>query len=303
VDAGHALDCLVIGGGPAGLTAALYLARFRRRALLVDAGGSRAELIPTTHNFPGFPDGISGRELLSRLREQAERYGAVMQPGRVDGLSMTPDGFTATVDGHPVTAATVILTTGVQDRDPGIADVQAATRQGSIRWCPICDGYEVIDREVALVSPAEDGAAHAQFLRTYTRKLTFFVTPHDDEFSPAAREAMERSCIRVIREPIRDIRPTADAEVLVRLETGDEHRFDTLYPMLGQETRSQFATALGARCDDTGNLSVDAHQQTTVPGLYAAGDVVNALNQMAVGMAHAATAATAVHNRLARNPA
>jgi thioredoxin reductase (NADPH) len=225
-----------------------------------------------------------------------------MQSGRVDALSLASDGFTAKVDGHAVTAATVILTTGVQDRDPGIADVEAATRLGSIRWCPICDGYEVIDREVALVAPAEAGAAHAQFLRTYTRKLTFFVAPHDEDFSSATREAMERSCIRVIREPIRDIRPTAYANVLVRLETGDEYRFDTLYPMLGQETRSQFATSLGARCDDTGNLKVDSHQQTTVPGLYAAGDVVNALNQMAVGMAHAATAATAVHNRLARNP-
>ena len=80
------LDALVIGAGPAGLTAAIYLARFRRRIVIIDSGDSRAELIPVTHNYPGFPDGISGRELLSRLRVQAARYGVQVRPGTVDGL-------------------------------------------------------------------------------------------------------------------------------------------------------------------------------------------------------------------------
>lgn len=294
-------DCLVIGGGPAGLTAALYLARFRRRVLLIDAGCSRAAMISKTHNFPGFPDGISGRDLLSRLREQARKYGAVLQQGSVDTLSTAADGFTATMGRRRIFAAKVILTTGVQDKGSGIPDIRTATLNGSVRWCPICDGYEAIDQDVALLASVRDGLSHALFLRTYTRKLTFFAVPHNEEFSDSEREEMARANIRLVSKPIRDILPTPEGKVLVRLTTGDEYSFDTLYPMLGCETRSQFATRLGARCDESGNLVVDAYQQTSVTGLYAAGDVVNALNQMAVGTAHAATAATAVHNSLERN--
>lgn len=294
-------DCLVIGGGPAGLTAALYLARFRRRVLLIDARRSRAAMIPKTHNLPGFPDGISGSDLLSRLCEQARNYGAVLQQGSVNTLSTAPDGFTATMGSRRIFAAKVILTTGVQDNDSGVPDVRTATLNGSVRWCPICDGYEVIDQDVALLASARDGLSHALFLRTYTRKLTFFAVPHSNEFSDPVREEMARAHIRLVSKPIRGILPTPEGKILVRLTTGDEYSFDTLYPMLGHEPRSQFAIRLGATCDETESLVVDAHQQTSVPGLYAAGDVVNALNQMTVGMAHAATAATAVHNGLERN--
>lgn len=258
-------------------------------------------MISKTRNFPGFPEGISGSNLLSRLREQARTYGAVLQKGSVDTLSSAADGFTATMGRRRIFAARVILTTGVQDKDSGIPDVRTATLNGSVRWCPICDGYEVIDQEVALLASARDGLSHALFLRTYTRKLTFFAVPHDKEFSDPVREEMARANIRLVSKPIRDILPTPEAKVLVRLTTGDEYSFDTLYPMLGCEPRSQFAIQLGARCDENGNLVVDAHQQTSVPGLYAAGDVVNTLNQMTVGIAHAATAATAVHNGLERN--
>ena len=80
-------DCIIVGGGPAGLIAATYLARFRRRAVVIDDGQSRARWIPVSHNMPAFPQGVSGRDLLKRLREQAERYGAVLRQGRVDQLS------------------------------------------------------------------------------------------------------------------------------------------------------------------------------------------------------------------------
>src|SRR5215210_2199336 len=110
------LDCLVVGGGPSGLIAAIYLGRFRRDVRVIDAGGSRASLIPTSHNYPGFPDGISGRELLVRLREQARRYGAQLTAGNVEHLEQGADcAFRARAGTEVVEARTVILATGAMD--------------------------------------------------------------------------------------------------------------------------------------------------------------------------------------------
>lgn len=294
-------DCLVVGGGPAGLTAALYLARFRRRVLVIDAGDSRASMIPETRNFPGFPDGISGVELLSRLREQATRYGAVVEEGHVDALATAPHGFVAEADGRPIAASRVILTTGVQDHDTGIADVHTATRNGSVRWCPVCDGYEVIDKNVAVLAAAENCLPHALFLRTYTATLTLLVLNEAQGISDADQAELARQGIQLVHEAIDAVIPAAEGDVAVRLASGRELRFDTVYPMLGHDARTELALHIGAQCDEHGELAVDGHQQTSVPGLYAAGDIVMALNQMAVGTAHAAIAATAVHNNLGRN--
>src|SRR5262245_23380594 len=102
-------DCLIVGGGPAGLTAAIYLARYRRRALVVDSGKSRAEWIPTSHNYPGFEDGISGKALLRKLREQAEEYGAELRQGEVTKLEEARDGFVATANGKTIAAKRVLM--------------------------------------------------------------------------------------------------------------------------------------------------------------------------------------------------
>jgi thioredoxin reductase (NADPH) len=113
------LDCLIIGGGPAGLTAALYLARFQRNVLVIDAGGSRAARIPLSRNLPGFPDGIEGPELLSRMRTQARSYGVEICQGEVRELMRVPAGaFHAEADGTSLAARTVLLATGICNREP-----------------------------------------------------------------------------------------------------------------------------------------------------------------------------------------
>src|SRR5215218_4420581 len=113
------MDCFVIGGGPAGLTAAIYLARFRRRFAVVDAGASRALWIPVSHNHAGHPDGIPGPELLGRMRAQAERYGAEVVRGRVERLERRGDGFAARLEGSgALEAARVLLATGSEDGRP-----------------------------------------------------------------------------------------------------------------------------------------------------------------------------------------
>ena len=152
------LDALIIGGGPAGLAAAIYLARFRRRFLLVDAGASRASLIPTSHNLPGYPEGIAGDDLLAAERAQAERYGAELLRGRVCGVERGEGGFSARLEvsgekDREVSARFVLLATGIRDRRPGLPDEEDATRRGILRYCPVCDGYEATGRSVGVSAP------------------------------------------------------------------------------------------------------------------------------------------------------
>src|SRR3954463_6852224 len=103
------LDCLVIGGGPAGLTSAIYLARYRRNVMVIDSRESRAALIPETHNYPGFADGVSGKRLLELLTAQAENYGVRIVHGRVDDLQKSSEEFTATASGGTISAKRVLL--------------------------------------------------------------------------------------------------------------------------------------------------------------------------------------------------
>lgn len=290
-------EVLIVGAGPAGLTAAIYLARFRRDVVVIDSGQSRALRIPVSHNYPGFPLGISGIQLLHRLREQAQIYGVQVTRGQIESLHVDEEGFSAVSSNVHILAKRVLLATGVVDKSPPAGGTDSLDLAMRLRWCPICDAYEAIDQEVAVLSDAQRGPAHALFLRTYTSKVTLLVDSSGGQLSDAARQALQAGRIRVIEEPVREIAAPAGTGVDVHLLNGSTLHFHTLYPMLGSLAQDALAVSLGARCSD-GELVVDEHQQTSVPGLYAAGDVVKALNQMSVGVGHAAVAATAIHNTL-----
>jgi thioredoxin reductase (NADPH) len=293
------LDCLVVGGGPAGLIAAIYLARFHRSVRVVDAGGSRASLIPTSHNYPGFPDGISGRELLVRLREQARRYGAQLTPGEVDHLERTPSAiFAARAGPESIESRTVLLATGAMDVEPSLPNITDAIRTGLVRHCPICDGFEVTGKRVAVIGRGVKGANEARFLRHYTDKLTLFTigTPH--EIGDEDRRSLEACGIDVVDDMLAEVCTQDGAIVGLQTRSGRMYSFDSLYSALGTRVRSDLARVLGADCDATGQVIVNDKLRTTIAGAYAAGDVANDLNQIAVGAGHAAIAATCIHNLL-----
>ena len=289
---------MIVGGGPAGLTAAIYLARFRRGLVVMDGGQSRASYIPRTRNYPGFPDGINGSELLERLRAQAERYGAKIRTGLVESLAREGDGFVADIGGERLAARRVIVATGIVDKEPDLPNLREAIAAGCIRLCPICDGHEVIDKAVAMYGNAENAVAHARFMRTFTDRLTLLVPRGDPPLDGARREALAAEGLDYEACPVARISMDADGKATALLADGRERHFDTIYPVLGCRHRAELALSLGARTNEAGDLVVDAHLQTTVPGLYAAGDVCAPLNQLAVAAGQAAIAATAVHNSL-----
>ena len=291
------LDCLIVGAGPAGLTAAIYLARYRRRALVVDGGASRARLIPTSHNYPGFPEGISGPELLARMRAQALRYGARVREATVRSLGREgTECFVASLDDERVHARTVVLATGVIDVEPDLPDVTDAISRGLVRHCPVCDGYEVIDRAVAVIGKGAKLVREALFIRRYTSRLTAFSVGEPALIDDAHRMQLARAGIALVEEALVSV--STEAGAIVEIETGHAgvHRFDSLYSALGEKPRSELALRVGVQCASGSELVVDEHMQTSVPGLYAAGDVVSGLNQISVATAQAAIAATAIHH-------
>lgn len=294
------LDCLIIGGGPAGLTAAIYLARFCRRVLVVDDDNSRAALIPESHNYPGFPAGISGQSLLDNLRRQAEEYGAQIEKGRVDTLECGSGTFIARSGAWTWQAPRVLLATGIVDESPELPGLHEAVYRGALRYCPICDAFEVKDQRIGALGRADTACKKAIFLRTYSRNV--ILLPIDDPNSMAEenRDAMTKAGIAVPDQPAVDVERIGD-KIAVALADGRRIALDVLYPVLGCDVRSELATALGARSNDVGCVHVDDRQRTSVDGLYAAGDVVTDLHQISVATGHAAIAATEIHNSLPHN--
>jgi thioredoxin reductase (NADPH) len=293
------LDCLVIGGGPAGLVASVYLARYRRTLRLVDAGGSRLQWIPKTRNVLGFPDGIQGSALLDRLRQHALRYGVEPLEGRVDSLVRDAQGhFEARAAGQALRARAVILCTGARDVAPDIEGLEEGLRAGRIRYCPVCDGFETQHQRVAVLGREGHGLREAIFVAGFGNEVTWLSMGTGWTLPPDELRQLQHAGVKVLDAPPREIACTAEHGVRAVLQDGTVAGFDTLYPALGLVHASGLATALGARAADNGQLEVDAHLRTTVPGLYAAGDVAHSLNQINVAAGHAAIAATAVHNTL-----
>ena len=294
------LDCLIIGGGAAGLTAAVYMGRYQRRALILDNGGSRLQWIPRTRNLAGFPDGIEGPELLARMREHARRYGVPTRQTTVERLQRRDDGsFRAESADGAWTARFVILATGARDVEPEIDGMAAAIKAGQVRYCPVCDGYETQGQRVAVLGRAGHGLRESLFIANWARELTWLAMATQDEVDPSGLAQLRQAGVRIAASPPQRIECGVDGVgVRVELQDGQVLEFDTLYPALGLHHACDLATALGARARDDGQLEVDAHQQTTVQGLYVAGDVAVDLNQISVAAGHAAIAATAIHNRL-----
>lgn len=273
------LDCLVVGGGPAGLTAALYLSRFRRRVALIDSGDSRALWIDRSHNVPGFPDGIPGRELLALLRRQLQAAGGTVQRDEVASLARRDEGFQARIGGVLLSAHTVLLATGVVDDVPALPGIGAVRERGLLRQCPICDGHEHRHHRIGVLGDGAHARREADFLARFGARVTHLPLGG----SPLAA---------------RSLAPGPEGGVRVRCADGCEREFDVLYAALGVRARAQLVQGLGVAHDARGAIVVDAHCRTGVPGLYAAGDVVSALDQIAVATGHGAIAAVDIHNRL-----
>lgn len=253
-------------------------------------------LIGESRNCPGFPEGISGADLLQRLRAQADKYGATLVQGQVSSIEPTVGGFGAETNTGRIVARKIFLATGIVDLVPAIPGLREAIAGGSVRLCPVCDGYEVIDHRIAVIGEEAKALREAMFLKQYTQHVTMLARYLPD-FSVSTRRVATEENIAIC-DAFKKFVPT-DSGYQAILEDGEVRHFDVIYPAMGCHVRSDLALAMGVKCCDEGYVIVDKHQRTSVEGVYAIGDLVKALNQIAVAFGQAAIAATDVHNDLA----
>jgi len=295
-------SCVIIGGGPAGLTAATYLVRFRRDALVIDDGQSRMKRIPLARNAPGFPDGIAGAELYDRMRVQAQNYGACFADGRVERLALARRGkgdvaFEVRTEAESCIARTVLIATGSKLVEPQLDDLDSAVSRALIRYCPICDGFETQRLRVAVLGDRPEAVKEALFLSRFAAQICYIGSHAEAHPLGALADEARAAGIELVDSPMQMI-AASDDHVMVALQDGRALAVDTLYPSLGCAPQAGLAHELGVALAEDGGILTDHHQRTSIEGVYAAGDVLQGLDQIASACGQAAIAATAIHNDL-----
>lgn len=284
-------DVIIIGAGPGGLVAATYLARFNRNVIVIDNGQSRSQLIGRSHNYPTYTEGISGEDILSRLRAQAERYGAIFVDAQVTSITQMGDGFTAIAGQLQYSTNAVILATGIGDILPTIEGIKVAILEGRVAVCPVCHAYESNGKSIAILTRGPRGIKEASTMKRYAKTVTVLDLGQADLSSMI----QDRS---IAYYQVTEADMTVNPNVTCRLPNGELQTFDQLYCALGRTPHNELALSLGAECSLEGCLLVDEYQETSVHNLFAIGDVVKGLDQMVVAEAEAAIATCHLNTRL-----
>jgi thioredoxin reductase len=291
-------DTLIIGGGPAGLSAALVLGRCVRRVLVLDSGRYRNARSTALHCYLGH-DGILPLALRDQSRDQLKRYDTIkLFDATVVKVSRCTAGFTAVFDdGQEVVARTVLFTTGVVDELPHIPGLHELFGR-SVHVCPYCDGWEHRDAPIAVFGRGSKGAGLALLLRQWTQDLVLC------SHGPAGLAADEQQLLD--RRGI-NVRETAIAELhsddgrlrAIRFEDGEVLSRQALFFTTGQHPRSTFLEHLGCTYDEKG-VTCDEDGATSVPGVYVAGDVSRDVQLAIIAAAEGARAALAINKALLR---
>lgn len=293
-------DIAIVGAGPAGLSAAIYSARFCRSTLVLHDGKARARRIVKTYNVPGFDDGITGPELIERMTRHASKYGAQFVETEI-ATAVRQDGLFVLTDtaGQTWRSKALILATGIVLNQIPLDEAthETAIANDVLRYCPVCDGFEHRGKRIAVVGCDLSGAGEALFLRQFSDDITLL--PKDEaELTAEERTDLAAAGVTTILSPITLYAPQADSfDIYVRGQAAPL-RFDVLYPALGVTPRNELAAGLSLPLNECGNTDAASPFGTAAPGLYCAGDLVDGLDQVSVAIGHGAVAATKAHNWL-----
>lgn len=293
------IDVTIVGAGAAGLNAALVLGRARRNVLLCDDGRQRNEVASQMHGFLS-RDGFPPQKLLDVGRDELRRYATVdVVSGRVDAIEPSGDAFTIRLDsGEQIRTNRILFATGMRDDLPDVPGMTACWGK-SVHVCPYCDGWEVRDRKLAVYGSLRSGVELATELYRWSDDVVV-IAPESEALSPDLRRWLENARVTIVESPLR--RLIEHGGKLEGLELADGRRVscDALFLSTALRQHSDLPQRLGCRFEKNGTLEVDATNQTSVRGAYAAGDCVTHRHQVIIAAASGARAAISLNEDLVR---
>ncbi|WP_079908209.1 NAD(P)/FAD-dependent oxidoreductase [Paenibacillus sp. 32352] len=299
----EAYDCIIIGGGIAGLQGAIQLGRYKHKTLVVDKGVGRSTLCQCYHNVLGWPDGVSGPELRRLGRLHAERLGVQFMKDEVIGLQKEEDSFKAQFkEGRQeLKASTLLLATGLMDRFPQLPGLEGCLGL-TVYVCPDCDGYEVSGKKTIVLGAGNTGASMAITLSYWTQELIYINhEPGSSEISSEWQEQLKDKRISLIETPIAEVLVTQTGDFGgVRLTDGRSVEGERGFIAFGgNEVMSGLAEQLGVERLENRHIAADPRSKmTNVPGVWAAGDVGVHSEQVTIAMGEGSQAAIWIHKEL-----
>lgn len=289
-------DCVIIGGGIAGLQAGIMLGRYQHRVLLIDSGKGRSNLCRKYNNIIGFPDGVSGPDLRHAGVKQARSFGVETLESKV--VDVHSNFIIETAEGRSIDTQTVLFATGIEENFPSIPGMKECLGL-SIYVCPDCDGYEIIGQKTAVIGSGETGAELAIALKDWSEEIIFFNhggAPVSLEMQGKLRDR------RILVQQTEVDRFVHNGGLLEAIETAGNHRWDMDKAFLafgGNRVQSDLAVKIGAEATDKGHLIVNPRtKMTNIDGIWAAGDVVDHTQFVTTAMGEGAQAAVWIHKWL-----
>lgn len=269
-------DSLVIGGGPAGLSAAIYLARYNRSCLVVDMGGGRSANHEINENYLGFPKGIHIEELRKRGQRQAERFGALFVQDKATKIKKQKDYFEIEGGQNRYLSKTVIIATGVTDLWPDIKDLEDYLGK-SLFWCITCDGHKTIGKKIVIIGDDNGAAGTAMQFLNFTRKVDVVTNKKEGEEKIDKEWFMrlKNNQITIYRSRMATVNGKNGYFQNLILETGEKIDFKIMINQQGSVPNSELAKEIGVEVDKNGYIKTDHEKKTNIPFLYAAGDVTS----------------------------
>jgi len=290
-------DCVIIGGGPAGLTCAIFLGRYRHRVAVIDSGKPRNYASRGIHGFLGHHD-IKPEVLLEKGRKEAETVGVQLCKGSASRVEKVGDLFEITTSLGVLRGRRVVLAYGVRDQlpdIPGIGDFYGC----SVFHCPDCDGYEISDKRVGVIGWGKRAAGLSLRLLQWTGQLTIFTHGHARELEPDHTSKLLAESIGIKDEAIIQLIGKDGILEAIVLSSGERVSVDALFFNVGVERSCGLAE--GAGCDvveEAPNVVVDEYKQTSVEGVYAIGDLAAGSQLAITSAADGAIAAIAINKSL-----
>lgn len=280
-------DCIVIGGGPAGQSAAIYLARFNRSVVVIDRGTSRTLTYELNENYLGFPQGIHSRNLYQLGKQQAERFGVTFIADEISSVRKNDDGFFLGGQQGGYETRSIIIATGVTDLYPNLPNFKEFLGK-TLFWCITCDGYKTIGKKIVLIGDTDEAACTAIQFHAFTQDITLLTNyaAGRSALSRHWRQRLAHRGIRVIEGVVKQLEGTNGYVTGVELYSGPTLPAAIVFNLQGAVPNNALASELGVRLNAEGYIETTDNQRTNVPFVYAAGDVTRMFAHQIVTAAH-----------------